>query len=415
MRAGRRRTHGTAGHLDSAGVAALRSFGRAGEVRALIHDYPLVCLVLGVGLVIRAILVPITHGQDFVVWDLASSATLRGINIYAHHPHYPHGPYAYFPLFLDVELPFQWLAQHTPVPFQTLGKLPIIGADVLVAVMIAKILTRSGRSERAIATGMALFLLNPLVLYNGAFYGRFDSVGCALLLTALWYQRAGKPASRAMAWWYALAVAAKTFPLFVLPKLLATGRAGAVRVVGALIAVLGLLSLPYLAAPRQYLTDIVLHDATKKPQALSWQPILLHVTSPHGAQVMSYLCLAVFAAGACWLLRITDISTYCLLVLLLFVVFSKVVLEQYLIWPIPLLILQAFGAGNSIEHPPPGSARMQRGASLALLAVLTTVGMVVNPYIHPFGQSPLWIAVPLAITILAYALVIVREQRGAAR
>jgi len=32
-------------------------------------------------------------------WDRASSATLRGINIYAHHPHYPHGAYAYFPLF----------------------------------------------------------------------------------------------------------------------------------------------------------------------------------------------------------------------------------------------------------------------------------------------------------------------------
>ena len=66
------------------------------------------------GLIARAVLIPITHGQDFVVWDLASTATLHGVNIYAHHPAYPGGPFAYFPVFLYLELPFQWLVACTP-------------------------------------------------------------------------------------------------------------------------------------------------------------------------------------------------------------------------------------------------------------------------------------------------------------
>ena len=94
--------------------------------------------VLLVGLVVRAVLVPITHGPDFVVWDLASRATLDGINVYAHHPAYSGGPYTYFPLFLYLELPMQWLAIHTGAPFTIMGKLPIVGADLLATVLVVR-------------------------------------------------------------------------------------------------------------------------------------------------------------------------------------------------------------------------------------------------------------------------------------
>ena len=334
----------------------------------------MVCVVFGVGLVVRAALVPITHGQDFVV-----GPGLIGDSAWHQHLRAPSALPArrvrILPLVLYRELPFQWLAHQTALP-QTLGK----------------ILARRALGDRAIAAGTALFFLNPLVLYNGAFYGRFDSLGCALLLTALWYERAGNPPSRAMALWYALAVAAKTFPLFVVPKLLATGRDGAVCVIGALILVLGLLSLPHVATPRPYFTDIVLYDTKKLPRALSWQQVLLHVTSQDGARLLSYFFLALFAVAACWLLRITDLPTYCLLVLLLFILLSKVVLEQNLVWPMPWLILQAIGTSNIVKHPRPANPQSQRCVSIALLAVLTTVGVVVNPYVHPFGQSPAPIA-----------------------
>ncbi len=141
-------------------------------------------MVLGAGVVARAALVPITHGPDFTVWDLASRATLNGVNVYAHHPAYSGGPYTYFPLFLYMELPMQWLALHTGVSFTIYGKLPIVLADLAATLLIVRALERNGSGVRTQAVGAALFFLNPLVLYNGAFYGRFDSVAVALLLGA---------------------------------------------------------------------------------------------------------------------------------------------------------------------------------------------------------------------------------------
>src|SRR6476469_2742292 len=121
-------------------------------------------LVLAAGVAIRVALVPITRGQDFDVWDLASTATLQGIDIYAHHPAYPGGPYAYFPLFLYLERPFQWLAQHTGSSFTVLGKVPILAGDVACALVLAAELRDRTASNRAVLLGTSLFFLNPLVL-----------------------------------------------------------------------------------------------------------------------------------------------------------------------------------------------------------------------------------------------------------
>src|SRR5438105_4070571 len=91
--------------------------------------------------------------------------TLAGINVYAHHPHYPGGSYTYFPLFLYLELPFQWLALHTGVSFTVLGKLPIMAGDVLAAALIAAHLGQRGHGDGVRALGTGLYFLNPLVLY----------------------------------------------------------------------------------------------------------------------------------------------------------------------------------------------------------------------------------------------------------
>ena len=90
-----------------------RATGRAASARLV--------LLLAAGIAVRIALVPITRGQDFDVWDLASTATLQGSDIYTHHPAYPGGPYAYFPLFLYLELPLQFLAAHTGISFTVLG------------------------------------------------------------------------------------------------------------------------------------------------------------------------------------------------------------------------------------------------------------------------------------------------------
>jgi uncharacterized membrane protein len=355
------------------------------------REHPQLLAVLAVGVLARAVLLPITHGQDFVVWDKASAATLRGINVYAHHPDYPGGPYAYFPLFLYIELPFRWLADVTGAPFTVLGKLPIMAGDVVAAAALAAELVRRRCAPRVVAIGTALFFLNPLVLYNGAFYGRFDSVGLALLLLAFYGLRPQDGIGRRSALLYAAAVAAKTFPVFIAPKLLTAGRTGAARVIVAGLAVVGGISLPYLlSSPQAFVTDVLLYDAKKLPQGLSWQQVYLGQVGHDAARWVSYLLLALFVLSMVGLVRIPDLATYTLLGLLLFLLFSKVVLEQYLIWPLPWLILRGL---DPVRRP-----------ALGMLALLSTVGMLVNPYIHPFGQQPLAVAVLLGVALAGYAL-----------
>jgi hypothetical protein len=381
----------------------------------LIRRHPWLAALFAIGLVARAVLLPITHGQDFVVWDLASRATLAGTNIYAHHPAYPGGPYTYTPLFLYLELPMQWISLHAGVPFTIMGKLPIMLGDVLTAAVLVAAMRRQGRGDRLQAVAAGLFFLNPLVLYNGAFYGRFDSVCIGLFALAVYLygthphgagaqsahehpvspQRVRRAAGWGAAAAFALAVAAKTFPLVILPRLLLRERITAVRVAISGAAIVGGLSAPYLlTSPGPFLTDLT-HNFGVLGGSLSWQVVFRHVL-PLGTQVeLSEWLLLVFVVIAVALSRVDDLAICAAAATLLFIVFSKVVVEQYLIWP-PFLIILAVN-------------RRSRVAAV-LIAALTAVGMLVNPYIHPFGRQPAAINVLLAVLIVAGVVRLILQQ-----
>jgi hypothetical protein len=365
---------------------------------------PWLVVVLLAGLAIRAVAIPIGHGQDFVVWDEASATTLRGVNIYAHHPNYPGGPFAYFPLFLYIELPFQWLAQHTGLPFTVLGKLPILCADVACVLLIAAELRRRRCAPKVIASGAACFFLNPLVLYNSAYYGRFDSVGAALLLLAL----RGAVTERVLTWrtsiWFALAAAAKTFPGFVLPGVLRSARGARRRVVVGLVAVFVVLCLPYLATLPALVHDIVLYNVAKPPTGLSWQHVLLHAMSARSAKAVGWLLLVVFLVGTVWLTRVRDLYSYTALTLVLFVLCSKLVLEQYLIWPMPWLVLIGLTR----------TSRFGR-AGLTVALAFTVVGLLENESVHPFGRPADLLNVLIAVVAAAYLVIGIVDERAGRR
>ena len=235
------------------------------------------------------------------MWDLASTATLQGSDIYTHHPAYPGGPYAYFPLFLYLELPLQFLAAHTGISFTVLGKVPILAGDVACALVLAAELRDRTASNRAVLLGTSLFFLNPLVLYNGAFYGRFDTVALALLLFSVRLLRKRK---RSAGLWYGLAVAAKTFPAFVLPGIVRYARGRRIWIAITPMTVLLVLSAPYLPSWRAMLSDIVVYDAVKAPGALSWQTLLLGTTSIEALRLISHVLLAVYLIGTVLLARV---------------------------------------------------------------------------------------------------------------
>jgi hypothetical protein len=358
---------------------------------------PWLFATLGVGLVVRAVLLPLSHGQDFVVWDRASRATLAGINIYAHHPNYPGGPYAYFPPFLYVELPFQWLAQHTGESFVVLGKLPILAADLACAVLIASICRLRGGNEYTSAVAAAVYFVNPLVLYNSAYYGRFDSLGLALLLAAVRAVHVARTdrGRAGGAVWYALAVAAKTFPGFLLPWFLRWNSFGRWRLIGTVIAVLVLVCVPYLTTLRAVLHDVIWYDAGKQPQGLSWQYLLNGPLGVDTAKRISYVLLVLFVAAAIWLTRIADPVRYAAVVYALFIVCSKVALEQYLTWPLPFLAV-LIGVGP-------------RARAVVFAGVLSLIGLVDNESFHPLGRSSSVVVPVLALACAAYVVLDARR------
>lgn len=364
-------------------------------------------IMLVVGLVARIVLIPLGHGQDFVVWDRASAASLQGVNVYAHHPDYPAGPYAYFPLFLYIELPMQWLAMHTSLSFSILGKLPIMAGDIAAAVLIADAVAFHGRSRRAAVLAAVAFWLNPLALYNGAYCGRFDSIGCALLLLALRPLRRHDTDLRGSAAWYAMAVAAKTFPAFAMPGLLRAAKGSRRWAAAVAVAFFALVLLPYLGSLRAVFRDVIYYDATKTPQGLSWQTMLQSTLDTQDARRLGYLMFALFAVLVVWLSWIDDVDRYVLLTLVLFVCLSKVVLEQYLVWPLPWLAI--------IAATP--RAQVRRFAAGTLLAILTVIGTIANETFQPFGRAPTALIVLLLSANLAYLAVALtdRPRHGSAR
>ena len=357
--------------------------------------------VLVVGLIARVVLIPLGHGQDFVVWDKASAASLHGVNVYVHHPDYPAGPYAYFPLFLYLELPMQWLAMHTGLSFTVLGKLPILAGDIATAVLIGDAVAAQGGSRRATTLAIAAFWLNPLVLYDSAYYGRLDSIGCALLLLALRRLRPRNKHVVRSAAWYALAVAAKTFPAFVVAGVFRAAKGARMQaaLVGAAVFVLVL--LPYLGSLRAVYHDVIKYDATKSPQGLSWQTLLQPTLEAQDARRLGYVMFALFVVLVLWLSRITDLDRYVVLTLLLFLCVSKVVLEQYLVWPIPWLAILAATRGGL----------PRRYAAGAMLTILTVIGTIANETYHPFGRGPTALVVLLLWACLAYFSVDLNDRQ----
>ncbi len=345
-------------------------------------------------LLVRCLLLPITYGPDFLVWDLASRATLSGINIYAHHPAgYLGGPYTYPPLFLYAELPFQWLAIHTGLPFTVLGKLPIVAGDLLTGYLIALFLAERHHGDRRIALACAAYLFNPLVLYNGAFYGRFDAVCVSLFLLALRIQGEEGRSWRFLSV-YAAAIATKIYPVFLLPWLSMTDRTTRARLAAALALVVGGLSLPYLAtSPRAFISDILFYNLNRTPSNLSWQIVFLDYLPPQALWIVGVLFLVIFGAVLC---RLTELDIYsaALVGILAFFLLSKLVIEQYLLWTFPFLIQNA--------------ADGQSRSDLALLTLFSAAGMLSNHYIHPFGERVVVLNVILAVATLVY---IVRTSR----
>jgi hypothetical protein len=329
-----------------------------------------------VALVLRLALLPLDAGNDFRAFATLALATLHGQNVYGMsyaylHTHLHSLSWTYFPLCLHIFTALSFLAGQTGWPFFLLGKLPMVAADLAVGWLLFAALRRRGHSERVALLGMCLYLFNPLVLYNGAFYGRFDTIALAFLLLALEYYD-----TRLFAPAYALAIAAKTFPIFLLP-LLVLGRD---RQSPRRLALSGLwllaLSLPYIVIDPVGLFSYVVannvHPLVNIAQLgrLSWYALLYshHWMSINQiallARLTSVLYVATLLAFARKPLYIKAAACF-----MLFVLLNRTLYEQYLLWPLPFLII--VGLHNRSR------------AALAMAALYTIAGVLENENTWP--------------------------------
>ena len=361
--------------------------------------------IRALGAVVRVVLVPLWYGMDFDVWKIVSRELMHGHNFYAHRPKdLPGGPYAYLPLFAYIEVPFKAIADVTGTSFLIWGKLPILAGDALVAWAIVQWARRGGFNEARVACAVALFWLNPLVIFNGAAYGRFDSLVVGLMMVGLLH---GPPAlgtrwyKNRSTLWFAAGIAAKTFPAFVLPWFWRNGKQRN-RFFGGIIAMVGLWSLPFsLLNPSEFIHSTVLYDTKKVPTNLSWQVILVRLMPEDTTRAIGTFILIGFFATLILLTKL-DLLEYCAAAFCAFVVFSKIVNEQYLVWAIPFLVLLVV---------------QQRGKHHAyILGLYTVVGTFVNPLFHPIGlqgrTNTFWINFLMAGATAAYLVVEWRAQRA---
>ncbi len=295
-----------------------------------------VWVFLLVALVIRLILAPLTEGWDFSADAHASALTLHGHDVYALARSAFHLPWTYFPLCLHLFTALQWVAGSTGWPFRVLGKLPTVAADLGIGYLLFMTLRRRGESEAVAVLGMALYLFNPLALLNGALLGRFDAIALVFALLSLeWYT------TKLFAPFYGLAIAAKTFPIFLVPLLLlGRDRQKPGQLLLALLLV-PLLALPYIATDPRGLLGYLFYDVHSP-----WLgPLSSYYIVPHGHPWP--LALTMARAGtllyplALLLVAHRPLYVKAACTFVLFVALNRVVYEQYLVWALPFLIVVA--------------------------------------------------------------------------
>lgn len=222
----------------------------------------LALVILG-GLVARAALLPtVGHDEDtrlFYDWARGLAAHgLRGFYTEAGGCNYP-------PLFVLIMRGLGGLSAradlnlHSESALRMLLKLPACLADLLAAVLLFIEGRRLGRARVGLVAS-AIYFLNPVTIYNSAYWGQVDGIHSALLVGALLATNRMRPTLAGASLGLALAMKLQSIafaPLFIFDVYRWRGLRGCAWLLGgALGAALAVLS-PFIVAgcARRVLSD----------------------------------------------------------------------------------------------------------------------------------------------------------------
>jgi hypothetical protein len=272
-------------------------------------------------------------------------------------------------------LPFTWFAsvmsETTQIPFHLLIKLFPIVADLVLTFFLYSVAEEYGCKPWKTALAYAL---NPISIYCTAIHGQFDAIPtlCMTVAVVMMGRRSESRPIGAGAW-LGIAASFKTWPLFILPALLAPLRSMRRRAQNAAVAIgifITALLLSWLFFGFSAVTGVLRYRG-----ALSWWG-LSSMAYLRGAMLSPNIFSAIFfaAMGAAALLLIatrTEAARGALLLLLTFYVTAPGFGLQYLIWIVPVALL----------------ADQRRGLNYSILAgLLIAFEVLARPYTGYVGD-----------------------------
>lgn len=352
----------------------------------LMRNKLLIAILTAIGLAVRLTLAPFTgHGWDMYVWLKSGELfTYTSYNIYeiSDIAGFPWGFYTYPPLWL------YWLAAAQAlrallgleIHLQVfLIKLPIILADVITGLLLYRLGQKLALEEKTCVTMYALFILNPLVIFISSVWGMFDSVATLFVILSLLLLTTGHECMSLFS--LGVGAAVKIYPALFFPALLIYLHENKKPIREVLIkgsamffSPLIISSLPYLSSPGPYLSKIFFH-ISNVGQFNIWT-LIKPFLSVEWISIIS-TSLLVFLYGYFILKNLKNFSKSGFQLrlftglLIIFLATSMKVNVQYMVWLIPLLLIDiATKKGRSRED-------------VISYIIINAVGLV---FIAAFGQ-----------------------------
>jgi hypothetical protein len=291
-------------------------------------------LTLGLALLLRAGLMWITRGGDLKMWMDAVDAWFLGRDPYSYA-----GSYPYFPVYIFFVALARLISGGAYLPYLILSKVPLVLADILAGWLIVGYVHSRTKNTRAALIAGVMYLFNPVIIYNGAFYGRFD-VFCYVFVILALVAYENKNLS---AFCLAAATAVKTFPVFLYPYFFHKDRSRLIPASLILAALLAALAAPFAIKYhnlKQMLYAIVLFNVqTRPPRGLSWQYFLHHMPFTPETIMMISTAISLSYILFVFVFPRKDFLSNTAVSFTMFSFFSKVIYEQYMTWAIPFLVM----------------------------------------------------------------------------
>jgi len=292
--------------------------------------------LLMIGLLVRIVPAAFIYGTDDVQgWETWGRMLAAGADPYASKY-----PIAWPPLWLPFAFFSYITAQATSLPFHLIAKLFPIAADLI---LIFLLYAAAGRYRLSPFHTALAYALNPVSIYTSAIHGQFDPYPtlCVTMAVVLAGAMNDRQPPRDAFVWLGIGAAFKTWPLLMLPALLAPVRSWPRRVVLGLITAgifVAFLLLPWPLVGFSAVRDVLAYRGYGSWWGFSSIAALLHQALPE--RLFTSLFYAGMGAAALLLLSARPPAARGVLLLLLtFYVTTPGFGLQYLIWIVPVALL----------------------------------------------------------------------------